>query len=360
MEPFLGDVYGNPSSVHHVGVAARASVDAAREKLAAMLQCRPTELVFTSGGTESNNLAILGVARALRDKGNHLVTSQLEHHAVLECFRYLEKKEGFQVTYLPADREIGVSPSCVLKNINSNTILVSTMAANSETGLVFPVQEIGRICRERGVLFHTDAVQWFGKLNCHAITDFNADLVSLCAHKLHGPKGIGALYVRSGIPLTPLMMGGGQEGEKRPGTENVSGIIGLVKAFELFAHPPVFQTKGIPSMTGILLDKISQIPQIKALKSSIILPNTASFIVNDITSDVLLAALDLEGICASSGSACSSGSLTPSHVLLALGYTPEEAKSLLRFSLGRETTLDQVHKVVQVFPSLIERARQAQ
>src|SRR5688572_25274591 len=226
MLPYFGDIFGNPSSVHHVGRRARALLDDARDRVAAVWACRPSEVIFTSGGTESNNLAIFGAARQLRDKGRHIITSQVEHHAVLHACEYLANKEGFQLTSLPVNSSGFLDPEHLADAIRPDTILVSLMAANNETGALQPVAELGALCRARGVLFHTDAVQWFGKESFADIHQFNADLVSVCSHKFHGPKGAGALFIRSPLHPDPILFGGGHENERRAGTENMGSIIG--------------------------------------------------------------------------------------------------------------------------------------
>src|ERR1035437_8888076 len=241
MMPFLGEVWGNPSSVHHIGRKARSLLDDARDRAAKFLGAKPSEVIFTSGGTESNNLAIFGTARLLKSKGRHLITSAIEHPAVLHCFDYLEKKEGFEVTRLPVDPEGRVSVEDLKKAIRTDTVLVSVMAANNEIGTILPVAELGAVCRERGVVFHTDAVQWFGKEPFKNTGQFNADLVSVCAHKFHGPKGAGLLYIKSPLRPDPILFGGGHENERRAGTENLLAIIGLVAALEKFIKPPVFE-----------------------------------------------------------------------------------------------------------------------
>ncbi len=240
MLPFLGEIWGNPSSVHHVGRKARALLDDARDRAAKFLGAKPSEIIFTSGGTEANNLAIFGTARLLKPKGKHLITSAVEHHAVLQCFDYLEKNEGFSVTRLPVNAEGRVSVDDLKKAIRPDTVLVSIMAANNEIGTLQPVAELGAVCRERGIIFHTDAVQWFGKEPFENIGQFNADLVSVCAHKFHGPKGAGLLYIKSPLHPDPILFGGGHENERRAGTENLPAIIGLVEALEKFVKPPVF------------------------------------------------------------------------------------------------------------------------
>jgi len=360
MLPFLGEIWGNPSSVHHVGRQARVLLDDTRERAAKVLGGKPSEIIFTSGGTESNNLAIFGSARLLKPKGRHLITSAIEHHAVLHCFDYLERKEGFEVTRLPVDSEGRVSVNDLKKAIRPDTIFVSIMAANNEIGTIQPVAELGAACRERGIVFHTDAVQWFGKEPFEAIHQFNADLVSVCAHKFHGPKGIGLLYIKSPFHPDPIIFGGGHENEQRAGTENLAGIIGLVEAMERFLVPPVFKRNQMKPLTNQLIDCISKIKGVKFVGSvGHRLANTVSFVVTGTDSIVLLGGLDIEGICASSGSACSAGSLEPSHVVAALGKQ-DSANALVRFSLGRASSLEEVSFVCGVLPEVIRRAQLAQ
>ena len=240
MLPFLDEIWGNPSSVHHVGRRARALLDEARDRAAKVLGAKPSEIIFTSGGTESNNLAILGTARSLKTKGKHLITSVIEHPAVLQCFDYLEKNDGFSITKLPVNVEGRVSVDDLKRAIRSDTVLVSVMAANNEIGTIQPVAELGAVCRERGIVFHTDAVQWFGKEPFDNIGQFNADLVSLCAHKFHGPKGAGMLFIKSPLHPDPILFGGGHENERRAGTENLPAISGFIVALENFVIVPVF------------------------------------------------------------------------------------------------------------------------
>src|SRR5450759_3110918 len=299
MLPFLGEVWGNPSSVHHVGRKARALLDDARDRAAKFLGAKPSEVVFTSGGTESNNLAIFGAARLLKPKGRHLITSAIEHHAVLHCFDYLEKKEGFEVTRLPVDSEGFVSVDDLRKAIRPDTILVSIMAANNEIGTLLPVAELGAVCRERGVVFHTDAVQWFGKEPFKNAGQFNADLVSICAHKFHGPKGAGLLYVKSPLLPDPILFGGGHENERRAGTENMAGTIGLVEALERFVKPPVFERTKLVPLAAKLIATVEKIPGCELVSPrENCLANTVSFVVRGADSIGLMAGLDLEGICA--------------------------------------------------------------
>ena len=358
MLPYLGEIWGNPSSVHHVGRQARAILDDARDRAASFLGCKPSEIAFTSGGTESVNLALFGVARLLKAKGRHLITCAVEHHAVLHSCEYLARKEGFELTVLPVDREGVVGPDSLQKALRPDTILVSIMAANNEIGTIQPVAELGAICRNQGVLFHTDAVQWFGKEPFQGVDQFNADLVSICAHKFYGPKGAGALFIKSPLLPDPILFGGGHENERRAGTENLAAIIGFVAALERFVKVPVFDRKKIQPMAERLIRLLDQIPSVLlvgARKER--LANTVSFVVRNSDSIAMLAGLDMEGICASSGSACSAGSLEPSHVISALGIEKELANSLVRFSLGRESTLTEIEYVESVLPKIIRRAQ---
>ncbi len=358
MLPFLEGEFGNPSSIHHVGRRARAFLDDARDRVARVFACKPSEVIFTSGGTESNNLAVLGVARRFRDKGRHIITSAVEHHAILHPCEYLREKEGFEVTLLPVDREGRVAPEGLRKALRPDTILVSVMAANNEIGTLQPVAELGAICRERGVLFHTDAAQWLGKEPFSGIHQFNADLVSVCAHKFHGPKGAGVLFIRSPLLPDPILFGGGHEHERRAGTENLPAIAGMMEAIERFIRTPVFERLKLAPLANRLRAAAESIPGV-TLRSPRegCLANTVSFSVNGCDGIVLLAGLDLEGLCASSGSACSAGSLEPSHVLVAMGCDAAESNALVRFSVGRESTIDDVEQLCAALPAVINRAR---
>jgi len=357
MLPFLGGVWGNPSSVHHVGQRARAALDDARDRAAKFLVCKPSELIFTSGGTESNNLAIFGAARLLKPKGKHLITSVIEHHAILHCFDYLEQKEGFAVSRLPVDCKGQVSVDELKRAIRPDTVLVSIMAANNEIGTIQPVAELGAVCRERGIVFHTDAVQWFGKEPVGNIGQFNADLVSVCAHKFHGPKGAGLLFARSPLFPDPILFGGGHENERRAGTENLAAIIGLVEALERFVRPPVFDRARLDPLSRRLIELVEKTEGVDFVGSrGRRLANTAAFVVRSADSISLLAGLDLEGICASSGSACSAGSLEPSHVINAIGLQVR-ANSLVRFSLGRDSTGGEVEIAAAAFKAVIRRVQ---
>ncbi len=361
MLPFLGAIYGNPSSIHHVGRRARALLDEARDRVANVFRCQPSEMVFTSGGTESNNLAIFGTARRLQAKGRHLITSAVEHHAVLHSFDYLSKREGFSFTVLPVDAEGRTCVASLAQSLRPDTILVSVMAANNEIGTLQPVAELGALCRERGVIFHTDAAQWFGKEPFTDIHQFNADLVSVCAHKFHGPKGAGALFIRSPLKPDPILFGGSHENERRAGTENLAAIIGLTEAVERFILEPVFARTRLQPLTERLLKSVEDCPGARVVGPRLDrLANTLAFVVEGADSIGLLAGLDLEGICASSGSACSAGSLEPSHVVMALGLKPKLAHSLVRLSLGRETTEEEVALVGQVLPAVLRRAQLVQ
>jgi cysteine desulfurase len=357
MLPFLGDVWGNPSSVHHVGRKARALLDEARDRAAKFLGAKPSEIIFTSGGTEANNLAIFGTARMLKAKGKHLITSSVEHHAVLQCFDYLEKNEGFAVTRLPVNADGRVSVADFQQSIRPDTVFASVMAANNEIGTIQPVAEIGALCRKRGIIFHTDAVQWFGKEAFDTIQQFDADLVSVCAHKFHGPKGGGLLFIKSPLHPEPIFFGGGHENERRAGTENLPAIVGLVEALARFVKKPVFEKEKLAPLKMQLLGQIRQIDGCEIVSPhENCLPNTVSFVVRGSDGISLMAGLDLEGICASSGSACSAGSLEPSHVVLATGRK-EAANSLVRFSLGRDSTAAEVDFVCSVLPAVIRRAQ---
>jgi len=357
MVPYLSEYWGNPSSVHHLGRKARARLDDARERAALVLGARPSEIIFTSGGTESNNLAIFGSARLLKSRGQHLITSAVEHHAVLHCFDYLEKKEGFGVTRLPVDTAGRVSPDDLKRALRPDTVLVSIMAANNEIGTLQPVAQLGALCRERGIVFHTDAVQCFGKEPFENIHQFNADLVSICAHKFHGPKGAGILWIKSPLHPDPILLGGAHENERRAGTENLAAIQGLVAALEQFVRTPVFSRLKMQRLAGRLRTAIEPVEGCEIVSPhEQCLSNTLSLVVPGADSITLLAGLDVAGICASSGSACSAGSLEPSHVIVAIGKA-RAANGLIRFSLGRDSTEEEVDQVLGVLPEVIRRAQ---
>ena len=354
----LDEDWGNPSSVHHVGQRARALLDDARDRVAATLKSKPSEIIFTSGGSESTNLALFGVARLLRDKGRHIITSQVEHHAVLHPCEYLANNEGFEVTFLSVDSVGKVSVESVREALRPDTILVSIMAANNEVGTLQPYAEIGKLCSDKGVIFHTDAVQCFGKLPIPDISHFNADLVSLCSHKFHGPKGAGLLYVKSPLLPHPILHGGAHENDRRAGTENLPAILGLAEAIVRFVPTPPFPDNKISLLADRLISGLDAIDAAFFLGErdpSLRLFNTVSFFVEGSDSIALLSALDLEGICASSGSACSSGSVNPSHVVKAMGVNENGSNSLVRLSLGRYSSAEEIDFVLNALPCVIDR-----
>lgn len=360
MLPYLGGVFGNPSSVHHVGREARVALDEARDRASRVLGCKPSEIVFTSGGTESNNLAILGTARALKARGNHLVTSAVEHHAVLHAMDYLERREGFEVTKLPVDSIGRIDPNDLAAALRPTTTLVSLQAANNEIGTLQPVAELGAVCRERGVRFHTDAVQWAGKCPFSRLGDFQADMVSICSHKFHGPKGAGLLYIRSPHQPDPILLGGAHENERRAGTENLAGIVGAVTALERFVPTPVFSAATLQPLAAPLRAAIARLEQRGVTLRGPTqggLCNTVAFTVAGADSMTLLANLDLMGICASSGSACSAGSLEPSHVIRAIAPSPAAPEGFVRLSLGRDTTELDVKTVIECLPGVLARSQ---
>jgi len=357
MLPYFRDTFGNPSSIHSFGQQARSAVENAREKVASFLGAKPAEIIFTSGGTESNNFAIKGVAWANRKKGNHIVTSAIEHHAVMEPCHFLER-EGFEVTFLPVDSRGFVDPQDVAKAITGRTVLVSIMHANNEIGTLQPVTEIGKIARERGVCFHTDAVQTFGHMPFN-VDELNVDLLSLSAHKLYGPKGVGALFVRQGTRLEPHMHGGEQEGKRRASTHNVPGIVGLAKAVELAEKAMAEEDIRIMALRNRLIrgifDKIDRVrlnghPEKR-------LANNVNVSMEYCEGEAMILSLDLMGIACSTGSACSSTSVEPSHVLRAIGLSVEETRGSLRFSLGRYTQEQEIDRVLEVLPRIVKRLR---
>lgn len=357
MLPFLGEHFGNPSSIHAAGREARAAIDDARDRVARLLGAKPHEIVFTGGGTESDNLAILGLARA--GKGKHLITCATEHHAVLHACEHLAKREGFRLTVLPVDRTGRVAPEQVAEAITPETALVSVMTANNETGTLQPVREIAAVCRERGVLFHSDAIQSFGKEQLSA-GDFDA--LSLAAHKFHGPKGAGVVFLRTGLNIERLQHGGSHENERRPGTENVAAIAGLVIAAELAAK----NIEAEAARQSVLRERLwngvqQQFPgAIRNGDPERSLANTLNVSFPGLDGEGLLIALDLAGIGVSSGSACMVGSVQPSHVLLAMGVAPEVASATVRFSLGKPTTEreidDALARMTNVFTRLAAAA----
>lgn len=356
MMPYFSQEFGNASSVYASGRRAHQALDQARDTVASLLGAKSGEIVFTSGGSEAANLAIKGVAWAYQTKGKHIITSAVEHHAVLDTVLWL-KEQGFEVTVLPVDSEGRINPRQVKEALRDDTILVSIMHANNEVGTIQPIAEIGKILQEQGILFHTDAVQTAGILELD-VNSLNVDLLSLSAHKLYGPKGVGALYVRKGVRLDSLIHGGAQERRRRAGTENVAGVVGLAKALELAQKEREESSKHLISLRNRLLKGLQTIPHTKVNGSlEHRLPNNVNVCFQFIEGESLLLNLDLKGIAASSGSACTSGSLDPSHVLLAMGLSHEIAHGSLRLTLGRENTEEEIDYVLQEIPVIVERLR---
>lgn len=357
MRPYWGDVFGNPSSAHAFGREARAAVDTARDTVARCLGARSDEIFFTSGGTESINLAIRGVVEASEHPSPHLITSAIEHHAVLDTCRYLERR-GAQLTVLPVDANGLVDPEAVRGAITPQTVLVSIMLANNEIGTLQPIAEIARICREAGVLIHTDAVQAVGSIPVD-VRELGVDLLSLSAHKFYGPKGMGVLYARKGTRRQPLFRGGGQERGHRPGTENVPGIVGTATALDQAVGLLSTEAERIRALRDRLIAGIEfSVPGCRLNGHPLQrLPNNAHFSVEGVESEALLVSLDLHGIAASGGSACMSGALEPSHVLQAIGVPMEAARGSVRFSLGRGNTAEEIDRVITLFAETVERLR---
>lgn len=358
MLPYFQEKFGNPSSLYGFGQAAKADLDAARAEVAACLGAKPDEIFFTSGGTEADNWALRGVAEARGGKGRHIITSTIEHHAILHTLQYLEKYEGFQVTYLGVDSEGFVNPADVKAAIRPDTILISIMSANNEIGTIEPVTEIGAIAREAGVLFHTDAVQAVGHIPVN-VDRWNVDLLSLSGHKFHGPRGVGVLYVRKPLRLPPLIHGGGQEKGRRSGTENVAGAVGLSAALKEAAAHLDGEGARLSALRDRLMDGLlSAVPRCKITGSrENRLPGTASLVFECVEGESILLRLDAMGIQSSSGSACSSASLDPSHVLLGIGLPHEIAHGSVRLSLGRENTGEDVDYMLKVIPEVIAGLR---
>ena len=357
MLPFFISGFGNPSGIHANGRETRKAVEHARRQTAKVLGAESREIFFTSGGSESNNLAVLGTAFALREKGNHIITSQIEHPSVLNTCRWLEK-HGFRITYLPVDPDGTVDPESIRETISPDTILVSVMTANNEIGTVQPVARIGEICREKGVVFHTDAVQAVGMLKTD-VREMNADLLSLSAHKFHGPKGTGALYIRTGVRVDPVIHGGSQERGLRAGTENVPGIVGLGKAIETAESEREENAARIRDLRDLLISRIiGGIPGARLNgHSERRLPNNCHFSFSGIESEALVLRMDLAGVSVSGGSACTSGSMEPSHVLQAIGLKDGMLRGGIRLTLGRETTRDEIEKTAQLLTEIVDDLR---
>ncbi len=358
MRPYLDQHFGNPSSIHRAGREARAAIDNSRDRLAHLLHAKPNEIIFTGGGTEADNLAVIGLARARRDEGRRLVTAATEHHAVLHAFDFLEKKEGFQVTRLSVDREGRIDLEELRAALVQGTTLVSIMSANNETGVLQPVREISALCREHGALFHSDVIQSFGKQPVDA-RDFDA--LSIAAHKFYGPKGAGLLYLRSGLSIERIALGGSHEGERRAGTENVAAIVGMAAAAELALANVEEEQAREAQLRDQLWNGLQRIFPAAVCNGCCAprLANTLNVSFPGMEGESLLMNFDLAGICASSGSACMVGSVVPSHVLLAMGVSPELARGTVRFSLGKPTTPQEIEQTLNCLPPIFDRLKTA-
>jgi len=358
MLPYFARVYANPSNVHRLSLEARRGLDQARQSVAGHLGARQAgEIVFTASGTEADNLAILGLARAHRERGDHVITTRIEHHAVLHALDHLQL-EGFRVTRLPVDEWGRVDPQAVLEACEPGTILVSVMLANNEIGTVQPVAEIAELLRGRGVLLHTDAVQAVGHIPVD-VRQLGVDALSLSAHKFHGPKGVGVLYLKTGIRIEPLLYGGGQERGLRSGTENVPGVVGLARALELACAGREERAARLRALRDRLVERVlGEIPKAHLTgHPELRLPGTASFVFEGAEGESLLLQLDRKGICASTGSACSNATLEPSHVLKALGLPLQLAHGSLRLTLGRDNTLEEIDQAAQALVEAVQRLR---
>ena len=357
MLPYFAESFGNASSIHSPGQRARGAVDASRASVAALMGAKPSEIVFTSGGTESDNLALFGVVAASQEPRKHIVTTAIEHHAVLNAAQALEKL-GIAVAYVPVGREGVVDPEDIRRALKPETILISVMHANNELGTIQPIEEIGRIAAAAKVIFHCDAVQTAGKIPLD-VNRLGVDLLTISAHKFYGPKGAGAIYVRSGTPLEPQFHGGHHERDRRPGTENVPGIVGLGKAAELARKNMMTDCARITTLRNRLEDALlatcaeARVNGNRAQRVS----NTSNISFHAAGGEALVIALDLQGIACSTGAACSSGAVGPSHVLMAIGLSPDEARSSLRFSLGRNTTPEEIDQAIALIPQAVERLR---
>lgn len=357
MLPYFTEIFGNPSSLHSFGQDAKRAIEESRERVASFIGASAEEIVFTSGGTESDNYALKGVAMALRDKGDHIITTSIEHHAILETCHYLEK-QGFRVTYLPVDGLGIVDPSAVEKAITEKTILITVMHANNEIGSVQPLAEIGGIAREREIYLHTDAVQTFGHLPIN-VDDLGVTMLSASAHKLYGPKGVGILYIRKGAKLAPFLHGGEQEKGRRASTHNVPGIVGLGKAVELAGKNMPWEMEKLSSLRDKFIHTVLEKIDHTRLNGHPVkrLPNNANMCVEYIEGEAMILRLDMSGISCSSGSACSSTSMEPSHVLKSIGLAPEFAHGALRFTLGKFTTAEEIDQVLSLLPGIVEKLR---
>jgi cysteine desulfurase len=357
MLPYFSGAFGNPSSIHSLGQETRAAVEEARHKIASLIGAQSEEIIFTSGGTEADNFAIKGAASANKQKGNHVITTSIEHHAVLESCKFLEG-QGFGVTYLSVDRNGLVDLDEIRRAITAGTILISVMHANNEVGTVQPITDIDKIARERGIYFHTDAVQTVGHIPVN-VNELGIDLLAMSAHKLYGPKGVGALYIRKGTRIDSFMHGGGQERGLRASTENIPAIVGFGKAAEIAQREIDRESKHLTSLRDKLIQGLfERIPEIHLNGHPVQrLPNNVNVSIGFVEGESMAIGLDMEGIAASTGSACTSHDLEPSHVLLALGLPGVLARGSLRFSLGRETTEEEIGRVLEVLPRIVARLR---
>jgi len=356
MLPYLDEFFGNASSIHQAGRHARAAIDTGRDKIAGLLRAKPHEIIFTSGGTESCNLAVFGLARCRSSRGGHIVSSKAEHHAVLNSIDHLEKHEGFEVTWLNLSENGMVDLNQLADSIRPETRLVSIMTANNETGVIQPMSEISKICRERGALLHSDMVQAFGKIDVLAVAEL-VDAASFAAHKFYGPKGAGLLFLRSGLSIQPIMFGGAHENERRPGTENVAAIAGMAAAAEFVVEEQKKKHEQEKGLRDQLWRRIAQgSPNARRNgEAADCLANTLNVSFPGFDSETMLMALDLEGVCASSGSACMVGSVVASHVLLAMGLPMERASSAVRFSLGKQTTAGEIDRAADAIDRIFNR-----
>ena len=358
MQPYFFDKFGNASSLHAYGQEAKKALEDSRESLAALIHALPEEIVFTSGGTESDNYALLGVASALAKKGDHIITTVIEHHAISEPAKLLEK-EGFKVTYLTVDKDGLVSPDDLRKAITDKTILISVMHANNEIGTIQPIAQFGKIAREKGIYFHTDAVQTTGHIPIN-VDELNVDMLSLSAHKFYGPKGVGALYVRKGVRIDTFLRGGDQERGRRASTHNITGIVGLAKAAELCQKQMQEEIKFQTLLRDRLIKEIPiRIPEVRLNgHPTKRLPNNVNFSIKYIEGESMLLSLDMLGIACSTGSACTSSSLEPSHVLLAIGLDHETAHGSLRITLGRWTKESDIDYLLEKLPPVVKKLRE--
>ena len=358
MTPYFLQGYGNASSIHWFGQEAKAAVDEARQEVARLIGARASEIVFLSGGSEADNLAIRGIAETLQSRGRHIIASTVEHHAVLNTCKDLEK-QGFRVTFVPVDSDGLVSSDRVREAIRPDTILISIMHANNEIGTIQPIDEIGRIAEEAGIHFHSDGVQATAKIPVD-VRALRVHLYSMSAHKLHGPKGVGALFVKQGTPLKPMLTGGGHERNRRAGTENVPGIVGFGRAARLARESLAEAMVGMGELRDDMEARLkAAIPDIRInAENAPRLPNTSNIMVDHAEGEGLVISLDLKGIAVSTGSACSSGSMEPSHVLTAIGKTPDEGFGSLRMSLSTLTTQDDIDRLVETLPGIVERLRE--